>query len=88
MQDARHYRDMAGVHVVPLAPCTRASDCLLLQCDVGKTFRSCPALGANPFAVPQQVLKELGMQMHAIEETFVDMARTLFTLGIARPVMA
>ena len=55
---------------------------------MGKTLKWCPALGADLFAVPQQVQKELGMQMHAIEETFVDMARTLFTLGIARPVMA
>ncbi|KAK9842312.1 hypothetical protein WJX81_005982 [Elliptochloris bilobata] len=33
-----------------------------------------------------KVLKELGMQLHPVEETFVDMARTLIALGIAKPV--
>ena len=35
-----------------------------------------------------QVLKELGMQLHPAEETFVDMARTLIALGIAKPAKA
>jgi len=38
--------------------------------------------------VLRQVLKELGLQLHPPHETFVDMARTLITLGIAKPVKA
>ncbi len=35
-----------------------------------------------------QVQKELGLQLHPPHETFVDMARTLIALGIAKPVKA
>ena len=42
----------------------------------------------SPISVLRQMTQDLGMQLHAVEETFVDMARTLMALGIARPVKA
>lgn len=36
----------------------------------------------------RQVQKELGLALHPPRETFVDMARTLIALGIAKPVKA
>ena len=33
-----------------------------------------------------QVHKELGLQLHPIEATYVDFATTLIQLGVAKPV--
>ena len=53
-----------------------------------REYRMCHAPGSDLSAALRQVLKELGMQLHPAEETFVDMARTLIALGIAKPVKA
>ena len=56
------------------------------MCQAAQNMVCCAC--ADLCAALRQVLKELGMQLHPVEETFADMARTLIALGIAKPVKA
>ena len=55
---------------------------------VHSSARERPGLLTWKGGVLRQVQKELGLALHPPRETFVDMARTLIALGIAKPVKA
>ena len=61
--------------------------CSAMPGNVSK-HQMCCVLSASMMAVLRQVTNELGMQLHSIEETFIDMARTLIAAGIAKPIEA